>query len=89
MSPARNVHELNITNWAVTGSNVPIPQYTFDLEIKWTDADGEYRTHGPTTYTYPNDLASMPLASRRHFAEQQIDAMVRVTLGISEWEDYR
>ena len=40
------------------------------------------------TYRYPNDLASMPLAVRREFAEQQIIATARVQLGIETWEMY-
>lgn len=85
---ARSVDEINISNFQNTGLTTPLPRYTFTLEIKWTSVDGEPRTHGPQTYTYPNDLAAMPLAVRRAFAEQMITATARVALGINEWSDY-
>ena len=84
----RSVDEINITNWTDTGLTTPFPRYTFDLEIKWTDNDGDLHTHGPQTYTFPNDLGTMPLRVRRRFAEQMILATARVTLGIDDWEAY-
>lgn len=83
----RTVEEINITNWQATGSNVPILQYQFDLEIKWTDTDGNPHIHNGT-YRYPNDISDMPLNVRRRYAEDMIIAQVRVTLGINEWDDY-
>lgn len=83
----RSVDAINISNWQQTGSNVPIPQYQFDLQIIWTDDSGVRHEHN-ATYRYPNDLASMPLAVRREFAEQQIIATARVQLGIETWEMY-
>lgn len=85
----RSVNEINITNWTVTGANVPFPQYQFNLEIKWTDENGVQHTHGPQQYRFPNDIANMPLEIRRAFAEQMIIATARVTLGVNSWEDYR
>ena len=84
---ARSVEEVNITNWTATGSNVSIPQYQFDLEIKWTDNSGNPRVH-TGAYRYPNDIASMPLAVRRRYAEDMIVATARVALGIDTWDDY-
>jgi len=84
---ARSVEEINVTNWSVTGLNVSIPQYRFDLEVKWTDNDGVPHVH-TGTYRYPNDIASMPLNVRRRYAEDMIIAAVRVTLGINVWDDY-
>lgn len=86
---ARNVDEINITNFVNTGQTTPFSRYTFTLEIKYVDNQGVKRTHGPQTYTFPNDLTSMPLAVRRRFAEQMIQATARVALGVSEWEDYQ
>jgi len=63
-------------------------RYTFTLEVKWTDDQGGKHTYGPTTQSFPDDLTPMPLAVRRAFAEQMIIALVRVTLGISQWSDY-
>lgn len=82
------VNELNITNFVSTGQNTPIARYTFTLEVKYTDDAGVARTHGPQTYTYPNDLAAMPLAVRKAFAIQMIAATARVFLGIDTWENY-
>lgn len=87
MIMVRSVEEINITNWQVTGANVSIPQYQFDLEVRWTDNDGNPRTH-TGTYRYPNDISSMPLNVRRHYAEAMVIAAVRVQLGINEWSDY-
>ena len=87
--PARSVDELHITNWVDTGQTRQINRYLFDLEIKWTDQQGIQHIHGPQTYEFPTDLADMPLAVRRRFAEEMITAVARVTLGINEWEDYR
>jgi hypothetical protein len=82
---ARSVDQINITNWQVTGLNVSIPQYSFVIEIKWTDNSGVKHTYGPITKKYPNDIADMPLAVRRQFAEQMIIMTARVALGIDEW----
>ena len=87
MIMVRSVEEINITNWTATGSNVSIPQYQFDLEIKWTDNEGNPHTHNGT-YRYPNDIASMPLNVRRRYAEDMVIAAARVQLGINEWDDY-
>lgn len=85
---ARSVDEINITNFNNTGATTPFSRYTFSLEVKWTDTEGIARSNGPTTRTFPNDLASMPLAVRRKFAEAMIMATVRVQLGIDTWEMY-
>jgi len=84
---AKNVDMINISNWQETGSSVPIPQYQFDLEIKWTDQDGEKHQHNGT-YRYPNDISAMPNNVRKRYAEEMIIATARVMLGINEWEDY-
>jgi hypothetical protein len=83
-----NINELNITNFVNTGLTSPIPRYTFTLEIKWTDDDGEARTHGPQSYIYPNDIAAMPLAVRRRFAIDMINATARVAIGVAQWSEY-
>lgn len=84
----RNVDQVMITNWVDTGLTTPFSRYTFTLKITWTDNDGVKHVHGPQAYTFPNDLATMPLAVRKAFANQMILAMVRVTLGIDDWEQY-
>lgn len=85
---ARQVTELNITNFQETGATTAIARYTFNLEIKYIDNQGVARVHGPQQYTYPNALAPMPLNVRRAFAEKMIEAVARVALGIAEWRDY-
>jgi hypothetical protein len=85
---ARSVDEINITNFVNTGLTTPLPRYTFTLQIKYTNDAGVKQTHGPQTYTYPNDLAAMPLNVRRAFAEKMITATARVSLGIDTWEQY-
>jgi hypothetical protein len=87
--PARSVDQINITNFVDTGLTTPFARYTFTLVIKWTDTGGVKHVHGPQTYTFPNDLAGMPLIVRRAFAVQMITAMARVTLGIDAWEQYQ
>ncbi len=86
---AGSVDRIDITNWRQTGLNVQIPQYEFTLELWWTRPDGTKGHSGPTIYRYPNDLASMPVAVRKAFAEEQIMAVARVNLGIDRWEDYQ
>lgn len=85
---ARSVDEVHITNFVNTGLTTPFPRYTFSLEIRYTDDAGVARVHGPQTYTFPNDLGTMPLAVRRRFAEEMIRATARVALGIETWENY-
>lgn len=85
---ARSVDEVNISNFVNTGATTPMARYTFTLEIRYTDSEGVKQVHGPVTKTFPNDLAAMPLAVRRAFAEKMIDATVRVALGISEWSEF-
>jgi len=87
--PARSVDEINITNWVDTGQTRQMARYTFTLQIKWTDEQGVKRTHGPQTYDFPTDLAPMPLAVRRRFANEMIVAAARVALGIDTWEQYQ
>lgn len=85
---ARSVDQVNITNFVNTGLTTALPRYTFTLEVKYTDTAGVARVHGPQTYTYPNDLAAMPLAVRKAFAVAMIQATARVALGIDDWSQY-
>lgn len=82
------VDELHITNFVDTGLNTAFSRYTFAVLIKWTDNAGGLHSNGPTTYTFPNDLAAMPLAVRRRFAKEMITATVRVALGLDQWSQY-
>ena len=84
----RSIDELNITNFQDTGLTTPLDRYSFDLEIKWTNHDDTTGEHS-SNRIFPNALAPMPLYVRRRFAEQMIEAVARVELGLSDWEDYR
>lgn len=86
---ARSIDEVNITNFVNTGLTTAMARYTFVLEIKYTNDAGVQQTYGPAIHTFPNDLATMPLAARRAFAEAMIKAVVRVQLGIDTWEQYQ
>jgi hypothetical protein len=85
---ARSVDEVNISNFVDTGLTTAMARYTFSLTIKYTDANGAHQVHGPVTKTFPNDLAAMPLAVRKRFAQDMINATVRVALGIDDWSQY-
>lgn len=82
------VTSLNISNFVDTGLTTPLPRYTFTLTVKWIDDTGVARTHGPQAYTYPNDLAAMPLIVRKRFAIDMISATARVALGVDTWSQY-
>lgn len=86
--PARNVDQILIQNWQKTGPTPPVDQWSVDIEVKWTDTDGNHHEYAGT-HLFPNELASMPLRSLRFFMEKMIIAAVRVTLGIDTWEDYQ
>lgn len=82
------VNELSITNFVDTGLTTPMARYTFTFSMVWTDDAGVQRTIAPVTKTFPNDLAAMPLAVRKRFAIQMIDATARVAAGIANWQDF-
>lgn len=83
----RAVDQINITNVHATGDTAPVPRYSFDIYIHWTDHDGTTHTHSDT-YIWPNVLADVPNNVVRRFMEKMVIAKVRVELGIDEWEDY-
>lgn len=86
--PARNVDQVLIGNWQKTGPAPPVDQWSVDISVKWTDVEGDKHEHSDT-YLFPNEMATMPLKSRRHFMKRVIMASVRVALGIDTWEDYQ
>lgn len=85
---ARSVDEVNIENFQNLGTTTPMARYSFQLTIKYTDNEGVAQVHGPVTKTFPNDLAAMPLAVRKRFAIDMINATVRVALGLEDWSNY-
>ena len=85
--PARSVDEINISNVQATGSTVPVSQYSFDIEVKWTSNDGSKHQHSDT-YVWPNVLSDVPNNVVKEFMQEMVIAKVRVALGIDEWENY-
>ena len=81
------IDEMHIHNWQATGGTAPVGVFTFDLEVIWTD-DGGFSHRHAGTYTWPNDLAAMPLAVRKRFAETMIEAKLFVALGLNTWVAY-
>ncbi len=82
------VHELNITNWNDESNTVPVPQYSVDIEIKYTDDNGDFHTYN-TNEMFPNVLSSFPVEAVRVSMQRLIEAKVRVELGINTWDDFR
>lgn len=85
---ARNVHEVNITGWHDESNTVPVPQWSVDVEVKWTDDNGDFHTHNGN-YSFPNVLGDFPVAAVRQLMETAIMAKVRVDLGINTWSDFQ
>ena len=51
---------LYTTQWAKTGNNVNVPQYSLNVRVIWTGNDGV--THeGERTALFPNVLANLPI----------------------------
>jgi len=82
---AQSVERMDIVNIQDTGLTTSIARYTFDLEIWWTDDDGQPRHYGPAEHVWPNDLAGVPLNVMREWAIELVSAAVRVELGIDTW----
>ena len=84
----QSVDFMGITNLTDTGLTTAMKRITFNLTLKYTTSDGVVHTYGPTQKTFPNDLATMPLAVQKAFAIKMVDAFVRVSLGINAWSDF-
>ena len=81
---AKSVNSIIVSNWTDTGATTKMDRYTFDLRVEYTEDDGTPRVH-EGNYTYPNDLSDVPLSVRKKWATEQIEAKVRVQLGVLEW----
>lgn len=79
------VHELNITNWTDESNTVPVPQWSVDVEVKWTDDAGDDHLH-QQNYLFPNVLSGVPLKRLRHYMKEIIQQEVYVALGIWDGE---
>lgn len=72
-----------ITNWQWTGSTVPCPQATVDIDkIEWDNESGHHTWSG--TATFPNDLQDVPVAWLKEELEDLILRVLRKRLGIDE-----
>ena len=85
--PARSVDEINISNVTPLGTTVPVEQYSFDIQVKWTGHDGSKHEHSDT-YVWPNVLSDVPNNVVKEFMQEMVIAKVRVALGIDDWENY-
>lgn len=74
-----------ITNWKDDSVTVPVPRYSVDIEVHWTDENEEQRQHSDT-YRFPNALAGVPLRRLRRYMEEIILREARLQLGIDEEE---
>lgn len=82
-----SVNELNISGWTNTGLTTPIPRWTFQLSIKWTNNSGVQNIYGPATHTWPNDLSGTPDDYLKKLMTKVIADKARVTIGEMTWEE--
>lgn len=80
----RNVN-VYIGKWTDDEVTVPVPCYSVDIKIYWTDEDGQQRHHSGT-YQFPNVLAMVPRERLRAYMEELILCEARIQLGIDEEE---
>lgn len=67
---------LYIGNWQSLGIKVPVPQYSCDIRLVWTDDQGkDHERKG--TWTFPNDLADVPLSRLREKIEEWLVEIAR------------
>jgi len=71
-----------IDNWQWTGSTVPTPQATVDVEIQWTNETGPHTWSG--TVRFPNDLADVPVAWVKEELEDLLIRAARKKLRVDE-----
>ena len=74
---------LYLSNWHWTGSNVQVPQAQVDVEIHWTDADGQGHQWSGTA-TFPNDLQDVPVEWLKEVLEDLMIRAARKKLGVDD-----
>lgn len=77
------VHEFNLSNVKKTGNSVPVPQWTFDVQVIWTDDSGAHQEHSGT-YRFPNVLSAAPDGYVRLKFMEMVQDIAYFNLGISE-----
>ena len=69
--------------WVDDGVTVPVPRYSRNIRIEWTDEDGNQRVNEEVR-RFPNELAGIPLRRLAEYMEQIVMQEVRIKLGIDE-----
>jgi hypothetical protein len=72
---------LFIENWQWTGADVPCPQATVDLDLQWTDENGDAQQWSGVA-TFPNDLQLVPVEWVKNELEDLLIRVARHQLGI-------
>lgn len=78
---AKGVDAVFFTNWQATGSTVPIDQYELDIEVHWTDEQGQ-KHQALRTVRFPNCLSDLSMAERKDLAEELMLKAARIQLGV-------
>lgn len=76
-----SVSEFNLSNISKTGNSVPVPQWTFDVQVIWTDDDGAHQEHSGT-YRFPNVLSAAPDGYMRQKFMEMVQDIAYFNLGI-------
>ena len=75
------VHEFNISNVALTGTTVPVPVRSFNLQIIWTDDEGNAQQY-TGTHRWPNVLTAAPDGYMRQKQLEMVQDIAYNALGI-------
>lgn len=78
---ARQVDAVFFTNWHATGGTVPIDQYELDIDVRWTDDEGQ-KHQASRTVRFPNCLSDLTLLERKELAEELMLRAARIQLGV-------
>ena len=78
---AKSVDAVFFTDWHATGSTVAIDQYELDVEVHWTDEQGQ-KHEAQRTVRFPNCLSDLSMAERKDLAEELMLRAVRIQLGV-------
>ena len=68
-------------NWKATGKNISVPQYSVELTINWTAADGTNKT-ATETLLFPNALSRVGAADLKDWITDLLISEARERLGV-------
>lgn len=86
--PVEAITELNFTNFEALGTFAQFERRQVDINLKWRNTDGSTGEHS-STEVLPAILSEMPNnVLKKHFLAM-FEEVVRVRLGLAEWDDYR